>query len=365
MKARSTLPRPPIAYWWCQIIGWSALFLINIFTTQGFTTVTWRVAGSFIWLSALGLLVTHGLRAIVLRRGWIDLPIARLLPRIVSVNLALALLLVGGVWLYFLLPPQSGTASWMKGGRAMAAANFLFVFNDFIILTLWSGIYFGFAFSKRQRRMEIERYQAQTALAEAELRGLKSQLNPHFFFNSLNSLRALVVEDPARAQEAITQMAAILRYHLQSGERSLVPLLDEIETVELYLALELIRFEDRLVVEREVDPEALRFFVPPLALQMLVENAVKYGVSRDEGTGIIRISAKVSENRLIIAVRNTGALHGAASTDSTALGLSNLRTRLRLLFAEHASLELGEPEHGWVEAYMVLPATQALDQAQT
>ena len=365
MKTRPALPRPPIAYWWCQLSGWSALFLINILTTQGFTTVTWRVAGSFIWLSALGLLVTHGLRAFILRRGWIDLPIARLLPRIVSANLALALLLVGGVWLYFLLPPQPGPASWMKGGRAMAAANFLFVFNDFIILTLWSGIYFGFAYFKRQRRLEIERYQAQTALVEAELRGLRSQLNPHFLFNSLNSLRALVVEDPERAQEAITQMAAILRYHLQSSECSLVSLAEEIGTVDLYLALELIRFEDRLMVERDVDPDALLFFVPPLALQTLVENAVKYGVSRDQGRGVIRISAKVNAGRLVVSVRNTGALRVASSTDSTGLGLSNLRTRLRLLFAERASLELREPEHGWVEASMVLPATQTFEPAGT
>jgi len=354
-----------MAYWWCQLGGWSGLCLINIFTTQGFVPGTWRVVGSFIWLSALGLLVSHGLRALILRCGWIELPVARLLPRIVSANLALALLLVGGVWFYFLLVPQLGPASWMKDGRSMAAANLLFFVNDFIILTFWSGIYFGVAFFKRQRRMEIERYQAQTALAEAELRGLRSQLNPHFLFNSLNSLRALVVEDPARAQEAITQMATILRYHLQSSERSLLPLAEEMGTVELYLALELIRFEDRLTVEREVDPDALVFFVPPLALQTLVENAVKYGVSHDEGAGVIRISAKVNAGRLVVSVRNTGALHGASSTDSTGLGLSNLRTRLRLLFAEHASLELREPEHGWVEACLVLPATQTLEQART
>jgi two-component sensor histidine kinase len=360
MKARSTLPHPPIAYWSCQLSGWSALFLINTLTTQGFTTVTWRVVGSFIWLSALGLLVTHGLRALILRRGWIDLPVARLLPRIVSANLALALLLVGGVWLYFLLLPQPGPASWMKGGRAMAAANFLFVFNDFIILTLWSGIYFGVAFFKRQRRMEIERYQAQTALAEAELRGLKSQLNPHFFFNSLNSLRALVVEDPARAQEAITQMAAILRYHLQSGERSLVPLSDEIETVEQYLALELIRFEDRLTVTRGIQQSALVCLVPPLALQALVENAIKYGISRHTGAGQIELDVRTRGGQLEISVRNTGELRSASAQESTGVGLTNLRTRLRLLFAEEASIDLKQTGPGWVEARIVLPATHSL-----
>jgi LytS/YehU family sensor histidine kinase len=136
-------------------------------------------------------------------------------------------------------------------------------------------------------------------------------------------------------------------------------------TVELYLALELVRFEDRLTVEREVERDALVYFVPPLALQTLVENALKHGVSRDEGAGVIRISANVNAGRLFVSVRNTGALHGASSIDSTGLGLSNLRTRLRLLFAGHASLELREPERGWVEASLVLPATQTLEQVRT
>ena len=160
-------------------------------------------------------------------------------------------------------------------------------------------------------------------------------------------------------------MAAILRSHLQSSEHSLVPLASEIDTVEQYLALELIRFEDRLTIEREVDPDALLFFVPPLALQTLVENAVKYGVSRDEGEGVIRISAKVRAGQLLVSVCNTGALRGASSTHSMGLGLSNLRTRLRLLFAERASLDLREPERGWVEASIVSPATQTLESGRT
>ena len=206
------------------------------------------------------------------------------------------------------------------------------------------------AYFKRQRRMEIERYQTQTALAEAELRGLKSQLNPHFLFNSLNSLRALVVEDPPRAQDAITQMAAILRYHLQSGERSLVPLAEEIETVEQYLALELIRFEDRLTVERAIDPQALPYLIPPLAVQMLVENAVKYGVSRESGASRIALRAALVDGTLEVSVANTGALQESA-TGSTGVGLANLRTRLRLLFAERASLDCTLPgPAGWKRA---------------
>lgn len=359
MKNRSTPPRPPAAYWWCQAGGWGAFFLFTVSTSPGFAAFSWHIVGGYFLLCSSGLLITHALRALILRRRWLDLPIAKLLPRILATNLGLAVILVAIVWVYFIFLPPPKLVSWRHDRAATVAIAATFVSNDFIILALWSGIYFGVAFFKRQRRMEIERYQAQTALAEAELRGLKTQLNPHFLFNSLNSLRALVVEDPARAQEAITQLAAILRYHLQSGERSLVPLADELATVEQYLALELIRFEDRLTIERALAPEALACLVPPLALQTLVENAVKYGVSRDPGPGRLRLTARPHDGALEIAISNTGSLRASAAADSTGLGLTNLRTRLRLLFGGRASLELHEPEPGWVEARMLLPLTKS------
>jgi two-component system, LytTR family, sensor kinase len=359
MKDRSALPRPPAAYWLCQVLGWGGYFAVNVVTSQGFLTLSWHLVSGYAVLSLLGIFLTHGFRGFLLRRRWLELPIPRVVLRVVVANFLLALLLVALVSAYFLVVPPQGHTYAAHGLSALIATWVIFVFNDFIILTLWSGVYFGYAYFKRQRRMEIESYQAQTALAEAELRGLKSQLNPHFLFNSLNSLRALVLEDPERAQEAITQLAAILRYHLQSGERSLVPLAEEIETVEQYLALELIRFEDRLTIERALEPETFSCLVPPLALQTLVENAIKYGVSRDTGPAVICLSASVKDNQLQIVVRNTGALRSEPAAASTGLGLVNLRTRLRLLFAEQASCELFEPAAGWVEARMILPATKS------
>ncbi|MEO6871618.1 MAG: histidine kinase [Chthoniobacterales bacterium] len=360
MQNRSTPPAPPAAYWVCQVGGWGAFFLFLLFviftTGKGSVAFSWNVVGGYLLLSICGILLTHAFRGHILRHNWLDLPMAKLLPRIFSVNLGLAVLLVAIVWTYFIFLPPPNYISWKNFGVAVAAAVG-YTFNDFVILTLWSSIYLGTGFVKRQRRMEIERYQAETALAEAELRGLKSQLNPHFFFNSLNSLRALILEDPARAQEAITQLAAILRYHLQSGDRSLVPLADELDTVEHYLALELIRFEDRLTIQRAIDPASLPCLVPPLALQTLVENAVKYGVSREAGAAVIALYAHRDDNHLEISLRNTGALRSSSSSQSTGLGLTNLRTRLRLLFADRATLDLHEPEPGWVEARLIIPVT--------
>lgn len=358
MKNRSTPPRPAAAYWWCQVGGWGAFFLFLVLTSKTYAAFSWNVLGGYCLLCICGIMLTHRWRGFIWRRNWVNLQIAELLPRVIAGNLALAVVLVAIVWIYFLFLPPPHAISWHADPGAAVAAAATFVLDDLIILTLWSGIYFGFAYFQDRRRAEIERYQAQTTLAEAELRGLKSQLNPHFLFNSLNSLRALVLEDPARAQEAVTQLAAILRYHLQSGENSLVPLADEMDTVEQYLALELIRFEDRLTIERTIDPAALAFLVPPLALQTLVENAIKYGVSRDSGHGIVRLAVQLISDRLEISVRNNGRLCGGGAASSTGLGLTNLRTRLRLLFAERASLELIEPDHGWVEARLTLPVTK-------
>ncbi len=364
-KTRSQPPRPPASYWWCQVGGWGAFFLFAVVTSKGYAAFSRNTVVGYFLLCCCGLLLTHMLRGMIWRRGWIDLPIAKLLPRIIGANLFLAAILVAVVWIFFTFFPPPHRVSWIGDTEATVAIAAAFVFNDFIILTLWSGIYFGFAYFERQRRLEIESYQARTALAEAELRGLKSQLNPHFLFNSLNSLRALVIEDPARAQEAITQLAAILRYHLQSGERSLVPLAEEIQTVEQYLALELIRFEDRLTIERAIDPAALACLVPPLALQTLVENAVKYGVSRDAGEAVIKLSVALRGRRLIVAVRNNGRLREISPNESTGLGLTNLRTRLRLLFDGRAQLELHEPKSGWVEARIILPAETGFAEAHS
>jgi sensor histidine kinase YesM len=118
-----------------------------------------------------------------------------------------------------------------------------------------------------------------SSVKEAELRALKSQVNPHFIFNSLNSLRALIDEDPARARMAVTQLANLLRYSLQSGQLETVPFEDELDVVNDYLALEQVRHEERLRLRLDIAPEALQLPIPPMLLQTLVENAVKYGIS--------------------------------------------------------------------------------------
>jgi hypothetical protein len=182
-------PRPP--YWWCQVGGWGIYFLVNVSASQGYVSSSARLFGSFALLSVCGILLTHSYRKFLISRDWLALPIRKLLPRALAANLVMAALLLAALFVYFTIVQSDGVVLSPRGRSGSVAMLFVFFFNDFIIVTLWSGIYYGVVYFRRHRTLELERYQAQTALAEAELRGLKSQLNPHFFFNSLNS--------PARA----------------------------------------------------------------------------------------------------------------------------------------------------------------------
>jgi LytS/YehU family sensor histidine kinase len=198
-----------------------------------------------------------------------------------------------------------------------------------------------------------------TSIKESELRALKSQVNPHFIFNSLNSLRALIDEDPARARKAVTQLANLLRYSLQSGQMETVPFEDELDIVNDYLALEQVRHEERLRLRLDIAPEALHLRIPPMLLQTLVENAVKYGISPRHEGGEIAIIARNSGGSLRIQVSNPGEVARDAQATSTGVGLHNAAERLRLIFGDGATLRLRsehKPDQVVAEAVIPLPS---------
>ncbi len=220
---------------------------------------------------------------------------------------------------------------------------------------------FFYHIAERLQRMQVEQLRLAANVKEAELRALKSQVNPHFLFNSLNSLRALIDEDAPRAREAVTRMANMLRYSLQSGQLETVSFEEELRIVEDYLALEQIRHEDRLRVRWAVSDAARGLAVPPMLLQTLVENAVKYGISPRRDGGELVISARFEGAALNIRVTNPGDLSAPASPaaaragSSTGVGLRNASERLKLLFGEQARLALRAPTAGLVTAEVVIP----------
>ncbi len=216
---------------------------------------------------------------------------------------------------------------------------------------LWSLIYFGVHYFWNYRKAEVDKWKLEAQAETARLKALKLQLNPHFFFNSLNSVRALIAEDPDRAQRMVTRLARLLRNTLQVDDVKTVPLEEELSTVRTYLELESVRFEDRLRYEIDAEEEALARPVPFLLVQTLAENGIKHGVAQYQSGGVITIDAHVADGTLCIRVTNPGTL----DTEEGGTGLANARERLQLLFGEKASLTVENADADTVEATVMLP----------
>jgi LytS/YehU family sensor histidine kinase len=188
----------------------------------------------------------------------------------------------------------------------------------------------------------------ESLVKELELRTIKSQINPHFLFNALNSIRALIDENPRRARTAVTELSNILRSSMQVEKVETVSMENELNIVRDYLALEHIRFEERLKVNYDIDPATLELPVPPMMLQTLVENAIKHGISKSVHGGFINISSHINGLQHEITIQNTGQL--CETGRDGGFGLQSTRQRLGLLYKEKASFNIYNVNNHLVEA---------------
>jgi LytS/YehU family sensor histidine kinase len=212
--------------------------------------------------------------------------------------------------------------------------------NYSVPFCLWNIIYFGFKYFQDYRRSEINSLRLYAASRESEFNNLKAQLNPHFMFNSMNSIRALIDEDPSRAKVAITKLSNILRNTLLMNKNKLIPLKDEIKLVKEYLDLEQIRYEERLSYEFKIDDSITDTMIPPFIIQAQVENAVKHGISKIPGNGKIIIEVFALGSVLKIKVSNTGKIN--SEKPLTGVGMTNSRQRLELLYGTEGQIFMSE-----------------------
>jgi two-component system, LytTR family, sensor kinase len=220
-----------------------------------------------------------------------------------------------------------------------------------IIFFLWSVFYFIYNYFERYNTsLKLE-----ASVKEIELNNLKSQLNPHFIFNALNSIRALVDENPEKSKLAINQLSNILRNSLVADKKGLTKFGDELKMVRDYLGLETIRFEERLRTEFDIDPNSKGFLVPPLMVQTLVENGVKHGISKLTKGGTIQVKAKVENDYLRISIRNSGQYHLNGSKKRGGLGLSNTTQRLKLLYGKDAHFAISNENDNFVLTELIIP----------
>jgi LytS/YehU family sensor histidine kinase len=219
---------------------------------------------------------------------------------------------------------------------------------------IWTAFYTGVAALVRARRARQNAIALELGMGEARLKALEAQIGPHFLFNCLNSLRGLIIENPAQAQDMVTRLANILRHNLARDANPEEPLAAQVEFTTDYLALESIRFEERLRTRFNIDPATLTRAVPAMLLQTLVENAIKHGISHLPEGGEVSINSHFEANALVILVENTGELV-PSPPESTRVGLANLRERLRVLYGSAAALEIVATGANTVRATVRIP----------
>jgi hypothetical protein len=337
-----------------QLAGWGGFLVLRLYLTAFYCSKTPGTALLDAWVLETGShlfgaawshftwrwinrrdLVRHGYRrltiegAIIANLGTIPLVLATWYP---STTIYAPDFARFGTWPFF----------WMIVGQ------------NTLITTLWFWSLIALIYFDRVRQLELAHAETRAVAREAQLHALRGQINPHFLFNSFNSLRALIALDSTRAADALTQLSGLLRYSLTSADRLAVPLAEELQVVQRYLDLEKLRLGERLSVVSEVPGHLDGAVVPPMLLQGLVENAVKFGPAARKAGGEVAYAVTLVDQRIRLRVTNPGRL--ATATESTALGLRNLRDRLRLLYGDNATFSLREEPGERVVAEAELPA---------
>ncbi|WBO85311.1 sensor histidine kinase [Hymenobacter yonginensis] len=348
----ASAPAPSRLYWRLQLLGWSLYFVFNVvlFSVFGRFSGELVLITTAIVLPVMGL--SHALRYHIRANGWELLPPLPLLGRLLVTNALLSVLSQVIIWalLIWVVKPSAD-------GRPHGWAQFMgYSLNVNFMLWLWAGFYFGWHFFHRYKQAEVDKWRLAAAVREAEMRTLKAQINPHFLFNGLNNIRALVMEDPTRARTMMTHLSDLLRYSIQLSAAEQVPLGRELEIVEHYLQLEALQLEERLTYTLDVDPAAEQVLIPPMTLQLLVENAIKHGLApRPEG-GSIQLTAQLDgAGQLHVSIRNTGRYQPQPGHEG--VGVRNARERLALLFgpAAHLDIDNHPTEPDTVVAHLRLP----------
>src|SRR5688572_3469524 len=244
--------------------------------------------------------------------------------------------------------------SWWPAFQQLFFLNF-----DWEMMVYWGvlGISMALDFQRTAQAQVLNSAQLETRLAEASLQSLQRQLHPHFLFNTLHTISALMHKDPETADAMLAQLADLLRLTLDRVGTQEVPLKEELDFLQKYISIERTRFGDRLQVSMHIDPETLDAAVPNLLLQPLVENAIRHGIAKKIEGGRVEISATRSGDELCLAVRDTGPGIAAdkRSALTTGVGLTNTRSRLEHLFGERHRFEFHEPADGGLAVRIAIP----------
>lgn len=357
-------------FWLYQLAGWSLFALLQLLIVGSDEPLTLHTLLPALLLLMLALAGTLLLRANYQR--WRRMPRSQLQTLGLLVFSSLITAAIVDVLHYWLLWPlaqlpvlwQSAAFHWFDSQPLGSKAPLLTVLYLF-----WSMLYLTLSRQLDLRRSEQLRQQLERNMTQAQLSSLLAQLSPHFMFNCINNIRALILEDQQNARLMLSHFADLLRYQIQPQTQALVPLAQELSVLDDYLALLHIQYEQRLQWQLHLAPECRQRLVPRLVLQLLVENAVKHGIGQRRDGGCIEILIQpMNDAQWLLQVSNPGQLPAPAAApnqaatphpDNTGTGLTNLRQRLQLLYGPAAQLNLVQ-DADWVRAQLYLPLNAPL-----
>ncbi len=408
-------------YWFCQFAGWGGWALINLFFAYQFASDIYLQPETkrnlFFFALFLDLfwsiLLTHLLRIILKRTPWMKFSFARVASLFLVATISLTFIeyyafrassniadlsfddysnnqrkekaislekemKVAGTD-YYLFNTKNAVDStrliafnkikketgWHRDEKGewkfeelRKGKDFWGITITFILMALWLLIYFIWHYINKNRNDQMDKLQLEAMVKSLELKTIKSHINPHFIFNAHNSIRALVDENPERARKAITELSNILRSSMQAENQETVPLQQELDIVKDYLALEHMRFEDRLKIEMRIDQNTLSQTIPPMMLQTLVENAIKHGISKRMNGGIVKIISEFKNGHLELIVQNSGTLNGTHVPNKPGFGITSTQERLNLLYQGKANFQIHEIDGGMVESKIIMPVAK-------
>jgi len=336
-------------YWISQACGWAAFVIVNLLVIASYEELPWQRILVWIFLGLLGIGYTHFLRGKIKKGNWLSLPLKKIIAKVLLSSIT------GGIIIYALAFAASYAAGTFKPEEFKTATPFAGIINLSGLILFWNLIYFSVHYFESYKKTEIESLIWEAAVKDYELKTLKSQLNPHFMFNAMNSIRALIEEDPESAKAAVTKLSNLLRYSLQMERMERVSLEDEIETVKNYLDLERIRFEERLKYNLSIDPATRNIEIPPMMIQTLVENGIKHGISKRTTGGEVNVKSSIQNSKLKIEISNSGHFSEDELKSSNGFGINNTRHRLNLLFGEKAQFSLKNINGDKVLAELEIP----------
>ncbi|MEO7307194.1 MAG: histidine kinase [Ferruginibacter sp.] len=400
-----------IRYWLCQLTGWGVWGLILLYFNFVVFGDRFKEQGgqkqyliSLAILLVSGILTTHLLRFIIKKTSWLKFSFNRIFFMfIIAVGATGTLLYYGSNYIesrsgysydtYYTnqklekavkMEKQFGLDSiayykdntfindnsikkgiseikkatgWVRNKKGSWVyenkSDLVGIYYNLLLIAIWMLIYIVYHYVEKNRNDQLDRLKLESTVKELELKTIKSHINPHFIFNSLNSIRALVDENPKRARRAITELSNILRSSMQAEKSETVTLERELDIVKDYLALEQMRFEERLKIEFDIDEDTLQLPVPPMMLQTLVENAIKHGISKQIKGGVVRVIAAFKDNDLELLVQNTGQLSAAPNGDG--FGIKSTQDRLNLMYQGKAVFAIRNLGIANVESKVSIP----------